>query len=285
MGSDLAVNKVLWDYKREKQCMKVYKHIKKYAYINERLSDSKPIDGAIVVNQTIWICWLQGLKSAPRIVRKCVESIERFKPDAWNVVLITYDNIDQFINFPTFIQAKFKEGKFSSTHFSDIIRLELLNRYGGCWIDATVFCSAEIPHYMFSDELFMFQRRSLMNASILEISSWWIAAHKGNAIIYQVLECLYQYWKRENRLRHYFLLHIIFTRIIYKNSENMKQFSEMKYKNTNESHILQSLLWHPYDDEKYNFVKMNCFVHKLTYKEYCLRGNTYMFFDALINDN
>ena len=33
---------------------------------------------------------------------------------------------------------KYKKGIFTRTHFSDILRLELLTKYGGTWIDASV---------------------------------------------------------------------------------------------------------------------------------------------------
>ena len=32
-------------------------------------------------------------------------------------------------------------GQITKTHLSDLLRLELLIRYGGTWIDATVFCT------------------------------------------------------------------------------------------------------------------------------------------------
>lgn len=57
----------------------------------------------------IWWCWLQGLESAPPIVKAC------------------------------YILDKWKAGIISNTHFSDILCLELLTSRGGIWVDATVF--------------------------------------------------------------------------------------------------------------------------------------------------
>ncbi len=43
------------------------------------------------------------------------------------------------MNIPNSIVSKWKSNVISDTHFSDIIRTELLIKYGGTWIDSTVY--------------------------------------------------------------------------------------------------------------------------------------------------
>ena len=50
----------------------------------------------------------------------------------WYVILIltTEDNYKNWISFPSHIDEKIKTGVITRTHLSDLIRLELLEKYG-----------------------------------------------------------------------------------------------------------------------------------------------------------
>lgn len=48
-----------------------------------------------------------------------------------NVVLITQDNYQQYVELTPIIHNKFLKNTISITHLSDIIRFNLLNDYGG----------------------------------------------------------------------------------------------------------------------------------------------------------
>ena len=54
------------------------------------------------------------------------------------------------------VMEKWEKGIITHTHMTDLLRLELLIKYGGMWIDATVLCTAkeeEIPCYFFDSDL------------------------------------------------------------------------------------------------------------------------------------
>ena len=75
-----------------------------------------------------------------------------------NVHILTEENYRDYVTFPPFIQQKIDSGVISKTHMSDLLRLELLIRHGGLWLDATVLCtSPEVPAYMTDCDLFLFQ--------------------------------------------------------------------------------------------------------------------------------
>ena len=48
-------------------------------------------------------------------------------------------------------------GTISNTHFSDLIRLNLLNQYGGTWIDSTCLQTEKIPDYIKNSNLFLYK--------------------------------------------------------------------------------------------------------------------------------
>lgn len=89
-----------------------------------------------VAEKQVWICWLQGMENAPQIVRDCYASVCYWMKD-WKITVITADNMNEYVQFPDYIVRKWKEGVISNTHLSDLLRLELLIRYGGLWIDST----------------------------------------------------------------------------------------------------------------------------------------------------
>ena len=93
---------------------------------------------------TIWVCWLQGEESAPAIVKKCINSIRKHSA-GYEVVVVTSDNLGSLVEIPSFITEKLKKKRMQFATYSDYIRLALLAKYGGIWIDATVFLSAPIP--------------------------------------------------------------------------------------------------------------------------------------------
>ena len=53
------------------------------------------------------------------------------------IVLITQDNLFNYVQFPDYILKKWEAGVITNTHFSDLLRLELLIKYGGTWSDET----------------------------------------------------------------------------------------------------------------------------------------------------
>ncbi|HGG8842291.1 TPA: capsular polysaccharide synthesis protein, partial [Enterobacter soli] len=60
----------------------------------ESASNTEPTQSRI-----IWICWFQGLESAPELVKRCIESVQRNTPDA-QVVILTDDNIPDYLSLP-----------------------------------------------------------------------------------------------------------------------------------------------------------------------------------------
>ena len=114
----------------------------------------------ISTHKYIWVCWLQGKESMPDIVKYCLKSLERNVPYNTEIKLITSTNLKEYVEFPDFIYQKLKVGSLTMTHFSDLIRMALLKKYGGLWIDATVFISSQIPKEYIECDLYSIQNLS-----------------------------------------------------------------------------------------------------------------------------
>lgn len=212
----------------------------------------------------VWVSWMQGMEQAPALVQRCYHSLQEHITDR-EIVLLTDDNLEQYCLLPDFIMQKYKQGIITRTHLSDLLRIEILCRYGGTWIDATVLCTGQqIPSYMLDAELFMFQKlKPGADGAAIKISSWFISASAQNKILLAVRHLLWQYWQQEERLIDYFLLHHF---IMMAANFYQEDWQKMIQVPNSLPHILLLMLFEPFNQEKWQAVCQSTPFHKLSYK-------------------
>ena len=87
---------------------KVYEKLRK-KYLAYAECDPIGIEfGNLEVNNPIWVYWKQGLDQAPEIVKSCINSIKQ-NADT-KVIIITDDNVEQYVKFPSYIIEKLEKG-------------------------------------------------------------------------------------------------------------------------------------------------------------------------------
>lgn len=200
-------------------------------------------------------------------------------------VLITKDNLNDYIDIPKFIWNRLDTGSMSLTHFSDYVRLSLLCKYGGIWADAACFFSSKIPEPVGESNLFFFcsptwlaynNSISISNvASVKNIpyslgtlhagSSWFIVAKNGKSFLLRTVKKILEiYWGREDRLIDYYLFHCAVVYSILSSSQSRDEFVDMIKRDNVLPHIMQFNLLSGYD----NLVKLArlSFCHKLNWK-------------------
>lgn len=212
----------------------------------------------------VWFLWLQGIEQAPDIVKICYSSVQKNLGDR-ELIFLTDENYRDYILFPDYIQKKIDSGIITKTHMSDLLRLELLTRYGGTWIDATVYLSSSnIPHYMLDSDLFLFQKlKPALDGNPKSISSWYITSCTKNPILVLAKELLYEYWKKEIRLIDYFLMHNFIELAIETYPSEWKKVVPFS---SSTPHILLLRLFDEYDRVIWDSVMSQTSIHKLTYK-------------------
>lgn len=88
----------------------------------------------------VWMCWWQGEENAPQMVKRCIDSVKRnIDSNKCELHIITLENCQNYVTFSPQIIEKFNAGNITLTTLSDRLRMELLYRYGGLWIDATYY--------------------------------------------------------------------------------------------------------------------------------------------------
>ncbi|WP_125370845.1 capsular polysaccharide synthesis protein [Streptococcus cristatus] len=229
--------------------------------IKEFLSSQKSFDKK--KSNKVWICWMQGLENAPELVQRCVVSIQDNLPDR-DIVLITEENYSQYVEFPEHVMNKFAKGIISPTHFSDLLRLELLTRHGGTWIDSTVYCtSPKIPSYMLDSDLFVFQGLKPIDGHVMQISSWFITSETHNELLELTKYLLYKYWEKYDYMKDYFIFHLMFQLAIETYPEKWK---EVFPASNTLPHILLLNLFEDFNQTWWDNLLLTTPFHKLTYK-------------------
>lgn len=226
-------------------------------------------------NKTIWFLWLQGIENAPPLVQKCYESVKK-NFHSYKINLLTSENMLSFAKIPDFIIEKWKKGIITNTHFSDLLRVYLLEQHGGIWIDATVFVTGKIPVDIETSDFFVFQSlKPGRDGKATFISSWFMKSTANHPIVKFTRILLEEYWKKYDFLRDYFLIHIFMCMVLSKFSELCNRIP--KYTNST-PHILFFNLFEKYDEEKFNSICKQTPIHKLSYKvidEEKLQGSFY----------
>ncbi|HEM6211369.1 TPA: capsular polysaccharide synthesis protein [Streptococcus suis] len=215
--------------------------------------------------KVVWVLWYQGIENAPKLVKQCFESLKRNLPEDKKIIALDESNLSQCIDLPVFIVEKFHSGKISHAHFSDIVRIELLSKYGGTWVDATVFMSSPIIHdYFFESDLFLFQElRPNTFGHSRRISNWFMTSKANNEIILLMSFLLQKYWEKHSHVIDYFIFHCFFEMAIEAYPEVWKEV--IPYSNSH-PHILQFRMFDNFNDQHWHEISSMIEVHKLTYK-------------------
>ena len=241
--------------------------VSRYLWRHYKSQIIQPINEAelsIKPTRIIWLCWLQGLDNAPEIVKRCVASVKQYMPK-YEIRILTNDNIYDYVSLPDHIVKKYEKGVIKFAHFSDILRTALLVQYGGIWIDSTVLFTGTIPSHILDLPLFFLQQ-SKMQVTPHMGSSWLLVAQKGNPILSRVLELLYTYWERENKLRDYYLYHIFFYLVLTYNAQGENAWRAIPYYSNVDSHTLRAYLFDDFEEEQWQILIKRSPIHKLSWK-------------------
>lgn len=212
--SDNGVKAVNLKYR---MCELILKNITD-SYVNGNpydLVDNSPNDIDFKGKTPVWICWWQGENLAPELVKKCLLSIRNNIPsDLANIYIISFDNVGDYISLPNWVIEKFNQGKLSYAHLSDILRMGLLYRYGGLWLDATYYMTAPFPKEIFNNKVFYTHRTATPKWKADITKGRWsinlLKGDSGNILFRYVLNALYEYWDLRDEVFDYYLFDYIF---------------------------------------------------------------------------
>lgn len=217
--------------------------------------------------KVIWWCWLQGIEAAPPVVKACYNSLVRvFIDQGYEIRVINNANWKEHVELPDCIVRKWEKKQIPPANFTDLIRLQLLIKYGGTWIDSTVLCTGlkcqDASFRLLEADLFMFQYTKPGSNEWGGIGNWFISSCSNNEVLMVLRDMLFAYWKDYDCLLDYYMFHLFFTmlRDVYP-----QEIAAMPYAYAVPSITLVHYWGKKFDQEKWErFTSKVCF-HKLAY--------------------
>ncbi len=211
----------------------------------------------------IWILWWQGEETAPDLVKACIRSTSR-NTDGAIVTVITKDNVDDFIEIPGYIMEKRAKGWISFAQLSDIIRFLLLEKYGGLWLDSTVFTAKPIPGSYFSYPFFSqhtkWQKTCFVQHNLYH--GFIIASRPHAKLVSFAREMFLEYWKNHDTLIDYLMIDYIIM-IAYNEFPDIHEEIDGLPYSSERLYDLVHMLDMPYSEDEFNKLCNECIFSKL----------------------
>ncbi|MDR6733880.1 capsular polysaccharide synthesis protein [Sphingobacterium sp. 2149] len=281
-----SIVKTAWSMLREQKILR--KHRKVAAFWNQMIAreaagqlEHFPLRAKmdLPANKVIWQYWGQGIQPdrLPDVVKLCFQSVDTYRGD-YTVIRVDDNTLPQYLDIPDFIGSKRKADIISRTFFSDIIRLALLQVYGGVWLDATILLTDELPAEFCEQDYFVYQRDAqepytdYWKNSYAYYWGWHedhqvkmlnsiIFAKKGHALLGQLCQLLFNYWKAADGALDYFFFQILHEQLLPAG----KSAGEGLHVSDVYPHLLQTKLSGGNYPMAYPDIFLRTSLHKLTY--------------------
>ncbi len=163
-------------------------------------------------------------------------------------------------NETNYILKKYKSGVIPIASFSDIVRTQLLIKYGGTWTDASFFCTGRKFEYIMHLPFFAFQ---FPKNHTLVADNGFMVANKNHPILRLTRDLLFKYWEDYNYCNAYIVFYFFFRMAteIFKNEwEQVPFFLNAKM------YYLQHEQYNDYSEQRMKELSEIIDFHRLTYK-------------------
>lgn len=212
----------------------------------------------------VWMLWLQGHENAPDVVKICVRSVERSLNKKEKLYFLDQSNIADYIDLPEYIQKKWENGFMANAHFADLIRIRLLNIYGGVWIDSTIYVMGKkLPDYIRDSSFFMYKVYPLYGEwDPILYSNWLIKSEPNNKVLQKTEQLLWKIWEQNEIIPDYYLFHIVLKIATEIFPESIEQIDCILRE---PSQVLIWFLNKEYNKDKFEQIKNMSEIQKLSY--------------------
>ena len=156
------------------------------------------------------------------------------------------------------------------TTMSDVLRFALLERYGGYWLDATVFFTGEIPEEYFSGKFFCQRMVSNTKYAVREACgcNWcgFSMAGPSGSIVFRFMKDAFSiWWEHFDTIIDYVLIdYMLLTG--FQSVPAIHKVIDSVPDNNEDIFEMYQVLNQPYSEELYQRLTERNVMHKLTYK-------------------
>ena len=219
-------------------------------------------------SKIIWTLWMRGYENAPELVKSTIDSIRKFAElNNFQFILLEENTIEKYIVFPKLIKEKMDLGVIDYTKISDILRVSLLAKYGGTWVDATIYMKEEFDSSLLLQNYYTIKTGGIEDYSPNISNNRWKGFFlSGNSSLFNFTrDFFFEYYSRYDIAVDYLLIDYIFD-IAYKYDEKIKnQMLELEKSNPN-LFWLESHLGDEFDQKVWDNITETTKVFKTTYK-------------------
>ena len=267
------------DIEQQLQVAKCWGRFSQLYFDNQLVNYSLTPKKSFSSEKIVWQYWGQGISSSdlPETVKFCFKSVDKHSGD-YTVIRLDDNNIHDYLNIPEFVWKKKQNPEFKHAFFADLLRLALLDIYGGVWLDATIYLSSPLSDLLGKSDFFMYQR----DKAKINYNEWtifnrsyfsWDTSHKinvlnsiifskkNNIVIHTCLDLLLNFWETQEYIPHYFFFQIMFDTLINNQLSNF----QCEIMDDTRPHLLARVLDEPFDENRYKEIKSQVNIHKLSY--------------------
>lgn len=162
------------------------------------------------IPKTIWIYWDRGEEGAPQLVKECIASWRRHNP-GWSIRVLdanTAADVAELQHDPTVLPVQ---------SYADLLRLRLLRRFGGVWVDATTYCLQPLDNWLpFASQRGFFaftwtknDRWFIWPGMRRSMTNWFLASEPDGIVVSYWEQASFQYWDGRSKPHNYYWPHVM----------------------------------------------------------------------------
>lgn len=217
----------------------------------------------------VWFCWFTGLDNAPPVIKLCYEQLKNSIPENAEIIVITQDNMHDYADISDNVRNKFESAVMCAAHFSDCLRFSLLKKYGGLWVDATLFVSEKIDESILKQKLFCLKTAEReKNWREISDGKWALymwGGQAGNPLFCYVCDALELYWEKfDEAIEYTFLDHILL--LAYNNIKSIHEMVDEQAPLIGDYWLMGKCMNLAFSDDLEKKIINNGIFNKLTYK-------------------
>ena len=260
-------NGISW-YLLQKKHNSIIKYLSRYYYAALQEEKNHSYNTINEKNKkNIWTAWFQGEDNEPEVIQLTIASIRKYA-NLHEVIVLTDDNISDYLDVPDNLQQKYRKGTIGKAAYADLIRLMVLAKYGGIWVDATILLNDpfdekcyDLPFYSIGVDDDKSQYIS---------SNRWIAGIIGSKVNSKysfILSTMFnQYWTEHELYIDYFIIDYLIT-LIYINDEDFRKTVDSFRKMQFHTNKIKEIINKPYDEVCLMNLLPKGQMYSLTYRE------------------
>lgn len=243
--------------------LEVREYILRWFHTSQRELHTRPaIRRSRNSDPRVWTYWDNSDFGDPEIISLCAKS--QTSAFGSRLKVLSPKDLPEFVQHRSVLEAQDRY-EISKTHFSDLLRLSLLESHGGLWLDASVYITRTPDIGLFDSGLFFFLRPN----DPFRLSVWCMYSRPQNYLIRLWLKALMKFWRDHEELIHYFQMHFVFEAMVLLDPQAMQHAMSFPAYSAIRPHLVQSHLRNCSETHLVPLLTMleSSWIHKLSYKD------------------